>query len=270
MRQPAVAGTFYPFDREDLLRMIDRMIDRATVRQYPTFGFVSPHAGYIYSGWTAAYGYKSAVNIEDVETVILIGPNHTGMGWPVAVSSDTWVTPLGKLDPDTAFIKEIVDDTIRIDETAHRYEHSIEVQLPFLQRFNPDVRIVPIVMMDQTMPIALHLAERIVNTVGKEHDRYMVIASSDLSHYVPGPVEKEKDTKFLEKITSLDIEGMYQTLRRENVSACGYGPIAVLMKYAKVYGCGKGIVLHHSNSGDVTGDYSSVVGYASVTMPKEG
>jgi len=286
MRIPVAAGTFYPFDESSLRNLLKRMIDKAgaaapatadatasdaasPIRPRDTFGFVSPHAGYIYSGWAAAYGYKSAKNLAECDTVVIIGPNHTGIGAPVSVSFDDWATPMGKMYTDKELAKQIIDGFVVPDETAHKYEHSVEVQLPFIQYFNPNAKIVCIVMMDQSPMAARYLAKRIADAADALKRDIIVIASSDFTHYEPADIASRKDNLLIEKITQLDVEGMYETVMGHSISACGYGTMAALVEYSRLRGCRKGTLLKYSNSGEASGDYSQVVGYASISMFKE-
>lgn len=271
MRTPAVAGYFYPGEKDELEEMVDEMVKKAKAN-FPSIdgvGGICPHAGYIYSGHIAAITYASLGGLKDAETVVIMGPNHTGEGSLVSVSLLDWETPLGVARCDVALAKKIQANypIMDFDERAHVDEHSIEVQLPFIQRLNPSARIVCICMMSQDYETAAAIGKALAKALDPK--KHMVIASSDFSHYLPAEVAEKKDKKALEFIEDIDGEGFEKAVERFGWSICGHGPIAALIEYAKQKGVKKGKTLMYSNSGERSGDYSSVVGYASVIFPKE-
>ncbi|MCZ7356029.1 MAG: MEMO1 family protein [Candidatus Methanoperedens sp.] len=263
MRNPAVSGQFYPGSKNDLNGNLSRCFAGLPSLERAVLGAVVPHAGYIYSGNTAAYVYSA---LPKADTFVLLGPNHTGYGSPVAVSGETWSTPLGEVKSDADFIKALPKKIIDIDETAHRHEHSIEVQLPFLQYRFSDFKIVPICMGMQdeetALDVGMELAEAIRNVAGK----VVIIASSDFTHYRPDKIARENDRYFIESILNLDIPGFYGRLFERNATVCGYGPIAAMLAATKNLGAKKATLLKYSTSGDTTGDASAVVGYAGIIV----
>jgi AmmeMemoRadiSam system protein B len=264
LRRPAVAGQFYPGIKKQLKRELNRCFSNTSQNVSDVVGAVVPHAGYSYSGATAAYVYAT---LPQANTYILVGPNHTGMGSLVAVSQETWSTPLGDIPADKEFVKTIAGGIIDLDETAHLYEHSIEVQLPFLQhRFSHEFTIVPICMGLQDHETALEVGNQLAQAVKDAGKRIVIIASSDFSHYVPDSVARETDHYLIESILDLNIDEFYRRLAERNATACGYGPISVIMTASKALGASKGTLLNYATSADMTGDTSGVVGYAGIII----
>jgi len=267
MRKAVVAGLFYPSEKEELIKEIEEKFSNKKFgpkkfeAMENVIGVIVPHAGYVYSGYVAAHAYSKLKNQN--KTFVIIGPNHTGLGAFVAVSSeDYWETPLGKVKVDLDFAKSLVKNSkyAKFDNLAHSQEHSIEVQLPFLQYlFGNNFSIVPICVLDQEKDVAEDLAKSLL-AVKKE---FILIASSDFTHYEPKDSAEKKDSLLIKSIESLDLEDFYYTLRYHDITACGYGAIATLMSLTKILG-GKIILLKHMTSGDITKDYGSVVGYASL------
>ncbi len=272
MRSAAVAGYFYPGERMKLNLEVTEYLKNASRDFEPVeaFGGICPHAGYQYSGSTAAITYASISNLKTAETVILLGPNHSGEGSLISVSLQDWETPLGVLKCDTALAKEIQKNCalMDFDESAHLREHSIEVQLPFIQKINPKTKIVCICMMSQDYDSAKMVGTALVKTLDPK--KHVVIASSDFSHYVPADVAEKKDKGALGHIESLDAETFERNVEKFGWTICGHGPIAALIKYADAKGCKAGKMLRYANSGKSSGDYTAVVGYASVIFPKGG
>ncbi|MFH8080418.1 MAG: AmmeMemoRadiSam system protein B [Candidatus Aenigmatarchaeota archaeon] len=242
IRKAVVAGSFYPKDKEKLEKMIDHFLSNVDVEELNAKGFVVPHAGYVYSGQVAAYAYKIIKSL-GCKRVILLGPSHfiPFIGSSIS-TADFWETPLGKVK-----VEKIVTNFLDFP-AAHAYEHSIEVQLPFLQRVLKDFSIVPISIGDDDYRDVANEIERFVN------EETIIIASSDLSHYYDYETAKKIDQKANEAIPKLDIKAA------ENIEACGKIGILALMSLAKKKGW-KGMKLFYANSGDVTGDKSRVVGY---------
>lgn len=263
MRAPAVSGQFYPRDKKDLNREISRCFEGIPPGEKPVLGGVVPHAGYVYSGNTAAHVYSK---LPPADTFVLLGPNHTGYGSPVSVSKEKWVTPLGEIETDIEFIDLMPKRIIDTDEMAHKYEHSIEVQLPFLQhRFN-NFKIVPICMGMQDEETAVDVGIEIAETVRKLNKKVVIIASSDFSHYKPYKVARDDDAYFIKSIIELDVPGFYRQLYERNASVCGYGPIAAMLTASKELGARKATLVKYSTSGDTTGDMGAVVGYAGIIV----
>jgi AmmeMemoRadiSam system protein B len=265
MRIPAVAGYFYPSDRKELEKMLKDFFEKArkeVKERENAIGIVAPHAGYIYSGLTAAYAFASLTK-NPKKTIVIIGPNHTGYGSEVSVyPNGKWKTPFGEVEVDEEFVYELIKNCklAEKNEAAHVYEHSIEVQLPFLQFLHGNnFKIVPICLMNQS----LEVAECLSNALMKTKKEFLLVASSDLNHYESYEVAQRKDRELIKTIISLDLKKFYQTLENLNVSACGYGAIATLMSLTKKLE-GKIEFLRHSTSAEISNDYSSVVGYGAL------
>ena len=263
MRAPAVSGQFYPRSKNDLHREISRCFADVPSVKRPVLGAVVPHAGYIYSGNTAAYVYSA---LAGADTFVLLGPNHIGYGSPVSVSSEKWSTPLGDVSSDLEFIKALPKMIIDIDETAHKYEHSIEVQLPFLQYRLDDFKIVPVCMGMQDEETALEVGKELAEAARHTEKKIVIIASSDFTHYKPDKVARENDADYIKSILDMDISGFYRKLYERNASVCGYGPISAMLAATKELGAKKATLLKYSTSGDTTGDLSEVVGYAGIIV----
>ena len=263
MRAPAVSGQFYPRNKNDLEKEISRCFEGVPADEKHVLGAVVPHAGYIYSGNTAAYVYSM---LPEADTFVILGPNHRGYGSPVSVSTEKWSTPLGEVGSDIEFIKALPKRIIDTDETAHKYEHSIEVQLPFLQHRFSDFKIVPICMGMQDEETALEVGRELAEAVRKVNKKVVIIASSDFSHYKPDKVAREDDAYFINSILTMDIPGFYRKLYERNASVCGYGPIAAMLAATKEIGANKVTLLKYRTSGDTTGDLSAVVGYAGIIV----
>ncbi len=232
-------------------------------------GLICPHAGYVYSGSVAAHSFYELAIDGKPDTVVLLGPNHTGYGSGLAMMREgIWRTPLGDVEVDSGIADAILHETgiVDIDDVAHRYEHSIEVQLPFLQfLYGNAFKIVPICFLMQDYDSALEVGRALVEALDATNT--VVIASSDMTHYEPGKVAASKDQAALKAIADMDAKRFYETVETQNISACGYGPITSLITYG-VGVCAKAQLLSYHNSGDVTGDHSSVVGYAAVSFKK--
>lgn len=274
MRYPVVAGSFYPLSKSELESAVKGYIANARVKKREAFGGISPHAGYIYSGQTAAYTFATIGNLTKPNTtVVFIGPNHTGMGSPLSISLEDWQTPLGVSQCDKELAKEIKKKShlLDLDELAHRSEHSIEVQLPFLQLINPKAKIVPICMMRQDLESSLDVGKAVYEAskseVGKRRE-IIAIASSDFTHYEQAEIARKKDSAALELIKQLKYEEFQKLVKDFNLSICGHGPIAAMLYYAKLCGAKSADVLKYSNSGETSGDYFQVVGYASAVVFK--
>ncbi|HET7147673.1 MAG TPA: MEMO1 family protein [Candidatus Nitrosopolaris sp.] len=275
-RAPAVAGVFYPSNPDELNQQIElsfkeRRFGPGDLPPYKElsrsriYGIVSPHAGYIYSGAVAANGFYKISSI-NFDRVVMIGPNHYGIGTGLAtVKGGIWETPLGQVEIDTELASRISENSeiLDFDELAHSRDHCLEVQLPFLQYIKKNqFKVVPIVMILQDKVTASEIGESIARSTRTLNA--MLIASSDFTHYEPNNEAHKKDRELIEAILSLDISKFYSTLERLNVSACGYGAIASIMTAVKALGATKGDLLRYATSGDIVGDTSNVVGYASI------
>ena len=272
VRKPVVAGVFYPIGEEMLMKTIEdsflgplgpgRLPERSKSILPRPIGAIVPHAGYVYSGQVAAWTYEKLASIGKPKTVIIMGPNHTGYGPPVSVFPDgKWITPLGEVEVDSDAAQLILEnsDVAQADTSAHMMEHSIEVQLPFLQYIYKDgFKIVPITMMDQS-PKAADDLSRAINRYITIHPPTLVMASTDLNHYEDHKTTSEKDKLIIQAIEQMDPRLLYSSVYEAGVSMCGYGPVAVLL----LLNLGKPKILKHATSGEVSGDYLEVVGYLS-------
>ncbi len=279
-RYPVVAGYFYPSDPRELIKIIEWSFKHSLGpgklpvvsenRRKETLGYIAPHAGYIYSGPVAAHTYYNLALDGRPETIILLGTNHTGRGALVSIyPAGTWITPLGKLEVDSELARDIANNSSigELDIYAHIEEHSIEVQLPFIQYLYGDsVRIVPISIGLHTPEVAEDLAKAILESITSTKRDVIIIVSSDFNHYDPHEITVEKDKKALEKILSFNTNGFYRVLLDEHITVCGPGGIMTLMEYSKLVGKGreKAELLKYATSGDVSGDKTAVVGYASI------
>lgn len=276
-RRPVVAGYFYPRERGKLIETIEWSFKHSigpgaipqlsAERKQISLGYVVPHAGYIYSGPVAAHAYFDMAQEGTPASIIILGTNHTGYGRPVSVYPEgIWETPLGQLYVDHELGKFVVDNSeiADFDVYAHIEEHSIEVQLPFLQYiFGDRVKILPIVIGVHTPEVAEDLANSIVNATKSLNRDILILSSSDFNHYEPHDITVEKDLLAIKKILELSTEEFYRIILDRDISICGPGGIMTLIEIAKSLGA-KAKLLKHATSGDIGGDRSAVVGYASI------
>jgi len=270
-REPAVAGQFYSFDRESLEKEIKKAFSlpgepKKTKNENKILAAVCPHAGYMYSGSVAAYSYKALKEDSTPKTFVIIGPNHGGIGPAISIyPSGEWETPLGSVEIDSGLAEKIAGEKFVLSEEAHIYEHSVEVQIPFLQHVFKEFKIVPICVMEQRLNVMKELGEKLAKVLG---DGHMVIASTDFSHYVPQEEAYSRDFKAIDAIKSLDENALFEAIEKYDISMCGYGGVAAAIVYAKAKGAREGRLLKYMTSGDVTGDKSAVVGYGSLVLSK--
>jgi MEMO1 family protein len=279
-RLPAQAGAFYP-DTEGALRtqIQQSFLHPLGPRSIPTIpgtrnpnllGLIVPHAGYKYSGPVAAHSYHQLASAGIMESIIILGPNHTGLGSGVSTMTEgVWSTPLGDVPIDTNLAREIVDSSnlVDVEDEAHRNEHSIEVQLPFLQFIYPRrFKFVPICMMLQDLKTSMEVGEAIAK-VAEKHGA-AVIASSDWTHYEPQEEARSKDKQAIEAALQMDEKKFQKIIEERVISACGYGPVTAMIHAAKLRGARNGKLLSYQTSGDTGGDKSAVVGYAAASFEK--
>lgn len=234
-------------------------------------GLVSPHAGYPYSGPVAAHGFSWLARQGWPEAVVIIGTNHTGLGGPISIATTgAWETPLGTLEIDSTLAELIIERCPPVEprEEAFAEEHSVEVQLPFLQYLFGEVRFIPLVILNQQMEIAQELGRTLAELI--KDKPIALIASSDFTHYEPQAMAERKDRTAIERILKLDLVGFYEVIRRDRISICGYGAIAALLEAARILELGDGQLLQYATSGDSTGERGAVVGYASIAWGREG
>ncbi|MCX6801713.1 MAG: AmmeMemoRadiSam system protein B [Candidatus Diapherotrites archaeon] len=259
-REPAVAGQFYPGNVAKLRETLDGFFSAA--KKTPSSkAIIAPHAGYIYSGRIAALGHA---RLAKAKTFILLGPNHTGLGPGISVSdSDSWKMPLGSIQTDREIAEKIIKkSSAEFDSMAHLGEHSLEVQLPFLQYRFKEFKIVPVTIASQELKELLELG----NAIASLKEDVSVIASSDFSHFIPLKNAKEKDLEALELAGKLKAEEFHALVEEKNLSICGASAITALLQYCRKKGMKKGTLLEYGSSADMTGDTSSVVGYASMAF----
>ncbi len=270
IRRPAVAGYFYEGTSEALLRQVEGFILR-DAKKVRALGILSPHAGLMYSGSAAGAVYSSVVL---PDTFVLIGPNHTGLGAPVSiVSSGRWEMPLGSVEIDERLASEILKNSRRIQEDtlAHIREHSLEVQLPFIQYFKKEFKIVPIQMLDTRLETCLDLGRAVSAAISELRTPNsglspLIVASSDMTHYEPAKTAQEKDHKAIEQILKLDPEGLYRAVKSAGITMCGCGPAVAMLVACKDLGATKAELIKYTNSGEASGDYNQVVGYAGIVV----
>lgn len=269
IRHQQVAGYFYPADKDKLQKDIALMLQVAKPEKAfnNIFGIVSPHAGYMYSGKTAAFAYN-LLKDKFYKTVIIISPSHAEYFPGISIyDGDAYETPLGIVEIDQIMVDKLVENSKIISRgiQGHRKEHALEVQIPFLQTVLKNFKIVPIVMGDQSKMFVDELAEKISKVVD---DNTLVVASSDMSHFYSSEEAERLDSVVEKRINDFDFEQLLKDLDDHECEACGGGPIAVMMKTASLKNIDKSLVISRSDSGDVTGDKSEVVGYLSAVVYK--
>jgi len=279
IRLPSQAGAFYAGKAESLKRQIEEcFLHELGPGKIPTvvkgprriIGLICPHAGYMYSGPVAAHAYYNLALDGKPDIVVLFGPNHTGYGSALAIMNEGfWRTPLGDVEVDSETANKIVKEAriVDVDDSAHRHEHSIEVQLPFLQYlFGSEFKIVPICFLMQDLPSARDVGQAVARVLSGKNA--LIIASSDMTHYEPQKSAEKKDRLALQAVEAMDEERFYSVIEEHRITACGYGPIMALITASKVLGAKEAKLLCYRTSGDVIGDYSAVVGYAAVQFTK--
>jgi AmmeMemoRadiSam system protein B len=263
-RQPAVANMFYPGDRGRLKEQLNTFV-RPVREPRRVFGAISPHAGYMYSGGVAGAVF-SQIRIPDA--VVLLGPNHRGLGANVALSaSGRWDMPSGPVPINETLaecILKVSTSGVKIedDPEAHVMEHSIEVQVPFLQFLRPEVSIVPIALSHLTYDACQEIGRALVQGIQEYGKEVLLVASTDMTHYESQKSAKVKDELAINRILGLDPKGLHETVVRHGISMCGVIPTTIVLEACKMLGAVKAELIQYTTSGDVTGDYAQVVGYA--------
>lgn len=264
IRQSVVAGHFYPAEGSVLEQELKRLVP-AGARRRKVLGLLAPHAGYVYSGSCAGQGYS---RVELTETVIVLGVNHRGAGAELAIDGhDAWQTPLGKVEVDAGLRSRLLASTklFRLDSEAGRLEHSLEVQVPFIQHGRPRARILPIVVAAQRLDDLLAAGAEIAALVRGDAG-LMMVASSDMSHYIPAERARQLDGLAIERMLQLDAEGLYRTVRDRRISMCGVAPAVIMLSAARAAGAAGAELVCYTHSGEVSGDTAEVVGYASLVV----
>jgi AmmeMemoRadiSam system protein B len=279
IRLPCQAGRFYEASASALRRQIEACFRHEFgsrglphVREQgprQVIALVAPHAGYMYSGAVAAKGYAYMAEDGRPDAVVLLGPNHTGYGTGVSIMvGGVWRTPLGdlRINMELATAIQQRSEFMDVDAAAHLYEHSIEVQLPFLQYVYGPIPFVPICMRMQDVEVSRDVGAAIAHAaVGKN---VAIIASTDLNHYEAQSIAEEKDQLALDAVRRLDEAALQAVVEAHGISMCGYGPVSAAIVASKTLGAAKAVVLQHKTSGDITGDRRQVVGYAAAVMVK--
>lgn len=269
IRQPAVAGRFYPAKPESLTRQLDEYLGATAPSAQASeagLGCVVPHAGYMYSGHVAGAVY---CRLPARASYIILCPNHTGRGAPLAmISKGEWLTPLGTVRVDAPLAQALRQacHLLLEDTEAHEDEHSLEVQLPFLQRHVGNFTFVPIAIGVGGYSTLETLGHALAQALKKHSEPALIIASSDMNHYEPDSVTRVKDHKAIDRILALDAAGLYEVLRREDISMCGYGPAIAMLTAAKDLGAQRAELVKYATSADTSGDRSAVVGYAGIIV----
>jgi MEMO1 family protein len=267
IRHPSVAGRFYPGNPDVLRKDLHIYLSqRGPSEALSVLGCIVPHAGYMYSGHVAGAVF-SEVKIPEV--CVVMCPNHTGMGRPLAIMSEgAWETPLGDVPIDEKFAAALKQrcPLLEEDSTAHRAEHAAEVELPFLQVRQPKLRIVPIALGTRNPETLEELGNALAETIVAEQAPALIIASSDMNHYESDAVTRIKDQSAIDPILRLDARALYEVVAHQNVSMCGFGPAMAMLIAASRLGATTARVVKYATSGDISGDRDLVVGYAGIVV----
>jgi MEMO1 family protein len=264
VRQPAVAGKFYQADPDHLRRDLDLMIPRGTRRR--ALGVIAPHAGYVYSGGVAGRLYGA---VEVPKAVIVLGPNHHGTGAPAALyPAGAWLTPLGSVPINGRLSKLVLKHAPMVteDPSAHRLEHSLEVQVPFLKHENPQVTIAALCLSLSDFESCDRLGRGLASAIAEYGEDVLIVASSDMTHYESAASAKAKDGLALSAIARLDPQALLATCLTHRITMCGVIPATVMLVAAKALGATSSEILSYTHSGEVNGDLDRVVGYAAVAV----
>ena len=268
IRDPSVADQFYPGRPGAIKKEVERFLEKAPSGvKADAVGVVSPHAGYAYSGSVAARVF-SRVNLK--KSMVILGPNHTGIGRLFSIMREgAWRLPAGDVEIDTELADIFLDRSplLKDDLSAHQHEHSIEVQIPIIQALSDTgFKIVPITVMSTRVSELKSLGEAIGSVLKEKAADALIVASSDMTHYEPQDTAKEKDRKAIDAILRMDPEGLMEEVERSRISMCGSAPVAIMLFASKILGATKGELVAYRTSGDVSGDTSSVVGYAGIVI----
>ena len=269
IRHPAVAGKFYPGDAESLREEVSAYLSQkhsSTQSPIRALGCIAPHAGYIYSGHVAGAVF---VRLEIPRRCIVLCPNHTGVGRALAMMSEgEWETPLGNVPIDVELAEKLKQcfPALNNDSSAHRAEHAIEVELPFLLLLQPKLTFVPIALGTAQFEPLEQLGNAIADMLATLHEPVLIVASSDMNHYESDAVTRVKDHRAIERILTLDARGLYDVVRQQDISMCGFGPAVTMLTATKKLGAKSAELVKYATSGDVSGDRNMVVGYAGVVI----
>lgn len=270
-RKPAYAGSFYPSNPEQLKKDIDRYLSNAQKKDFKdrVLGLVSPHAGYVYSGPVAAYSYKQLLE-SGVELAIVLTPSHRArFAGASVINSGIYETPLGQIEIDETVGQALLNEGhFSFIKEVHGAEHSLEVQAPFLQRVLGKFSIVPIVIGDNDFNYCRSVAEELYNSIKDEKRKFVIIISTDLSHYHPYKEAVNIDRVYIDALKTLDEEKLDNVVAMNKAEACGHGPVLIGLMLCKKLGAKKVDILHYANSGDTAGSKDEVVGYVSAAILK--
>jgi AmmeMemoRadiSam system protein B len=264
VREPAVAGRFYPANPERLRADIDSYL--ASGKKTRAIACMVPHAGYMYSGQVAGAVFS---RLEIPASCIVLGPNHTGRGHPLAIIDEgSWRTPLGDISIDSDLAEKLIQEfpALSEDSAAHRSEHSIEVEIPFLQVCRPSVKLVPIVIGTGQLILLEQLGQALADVLKKSGEPALIVASSDMNHYEDDATTRVKDRKAIAKILALDAPSLYETVMNESISMCGFGPAIIMLTAARLLGAQEAELVQYATSADVSGDQKVTVGYAGIII----
>ncbi|MGE5782056.1 MAG: AmmeMemoRadiSam system protein B [Nitrososphaerales archaeon] len=276
-RSPDFAGIFYPSKKDELLDLLNKCFYKSyfgpkeqtnKLFKQKIYGFVVPHAAYEFSGSIAAQAYYEILDL-NTDTFIIIAPDHNGIGSKISIlTQGSWQTPLGIIKINTDIASKIMKNStkIEVNVSAHKIEHSIEIQIPFIQFCRKNqFRIVPILVRDQDVKTAIELGRSIAESIYDEN--VIIIATSDFTHYESNEQAHNKDLELIKTIENLEIDSFYSTIKDMNISLCGYGPIASAVKAVQIQGAKKGTLLKYATSGEIQSDYrNTVVGYCALAF----
>lgn len=268
VRHPAVAGRFYPSDGESLRKEVHSFLSQ-TPEQKPirALGCIVPHAGYMYSGHVAGAVFAG---LDIPQLCLVMCPNHTGAGRALAIISEgAWETPLGNVPIDGEFADALKRrcNLLQEDSSAHRSEHAAEVELPFLQMRQPQLRFVPIALGTGQFDVLEHLGNALAEVIAAENSPVLIVASSDMNHYESDTITRVKDQSAIEPILRLDARALYDVVTGQHISMCGFGPAVAMLTATKKLGATSAELVRYATSGDISGDRDLVVGYAGVIVP---
>jgi len=266
LRHPAVAGRFYPRDPASLREEAGSYLADAQSVPIRAVGCIAPHAGYMYSGHVAGAVFART---EIPQSCIVLCPNHTGMGTPLSIMSEgAWETPLGDVPIDSTLAANLMQrfSALQEDSAAHRAEHAAEVELPFLQLRQPDLRFVPIALGTAQFEPLEQLGMAIADVIAAQKQPVLIVASSDMNHYESDTVTRIKDHRAIERILVLDSRGLYDVVTQQDISMCGLGPAVAMLTAARRLGAKSAELVKYATSGDISGDRDKVVGYAGIVV----
>jgi MEMO1 family protein len=268
VRHPAVAGRFYPGNAEVLREEVRTYLCQPSAHKpIRALGCIAPHAGYVYSGHVAGAVFAG---LDIPKLCIVICPNHTGIGHTLAIMSEgVWQTPLGDVPIDSQFAAVLMQrcTLLHEDSSAHLNEHAVEVELPFLQVRQPDLKFIPIALGTSQLELLEQLGDAIADVIAAQNDPILIVASSDMNHYESDALTRIKDQSAIEPMLKLDARALYEVVIQRNVSMCGFGPAVAMLTATKKLGATSAELIKYATSGDISGDRNLVVGYAGVIVP---